>query len=171
MGTAGRRNSVAAVVVDRGSSFPAVCAGVGLTLFCRAQPASFVSASAVVLVRGPENGGVDALRKNARRSSSLHCNPKLGSLLHADREDVFPLDFDFNPERRAKIGTLHDRAAHPYASGKIGHLERIKDRPAARVSNHGILRALNPYSLFSLAKSVMYSSWQFPNGDFCANAQ
>jgi hypothetical protein len=61
--------------------------------------------------------------------------PGMAVLLGADGEDLFILDFYFYAEGRANVAALHDGPGDPDVSGKIGRLERIEKRAAARVAN------------------------------------
>ncbi len=79
--------------------------------------------------------GVATFCKHKKKRSELR------NLLCANREDVLAHNFDFDAERRPKVGTLHDTSAHPRTSSrKIGGFEGVKHCAAARISNHGMFR-------------------------------
>ena len=60
-------------------------------------------------------------------------------LFHSNREDILSLNFQLNAHGRAYIRPLHQGSAHPEIARDKAHLQRIKDRAAARVSHHGVL--------------------------------
>lgn len=50
------------------------------------------------------------------------------------------MNADLYAERRAQVGTLHDPSTHKEVSRKIRHLERIENRAAAGIPDHGMFR-------------------------------
>src|SRR6202521_806698 len=64
---------------------------------------------------------------------------EIRKLLRPNSEDILALNFYFDAEGRAQIGSLHDASANPgAAAGKIGSFERIEHRAAARIPDHGM---------------------------------
>ena len=51
---------------------------------------------------------------------------KQAVLFHADCEDFFAFDFDFNAEWRAQIGSLYDPASDPDISGKVARAGKTR---------------------------------------------
>ena len=62
-----------------------------------------------------------------------------GRLFGADGEDLLALDFDFDAEGRTDVAALNDGAAHPDIAGKVGGLEGIVERTAARIADKGMI--------------------------------
>lgn len=81
------------------------------------------------------------------RKKSRH---EIRKLLGPYRQNIFALNLDLDTQRRTKIRSLHDGAAHPHIPWKIGRLERVEDRSAAGVSDHGMFRAAKAVLVFQL---------------------
>lgn len=62
-------------------------------------------------------------------------------LLHADGEDVFALDLEFDAEGRAEIGALSEGAADPDFAGEQRHFGGVEDGAVAGIAYHGVLGA------------------------------
>ena len=77
--------------------------------------------------------------------------PEIRKLLRPNGEDFLALNFYFDADGRAQIGSLHDASANPGAAArKIGGFERIEHRPAAGVPDHGMFRGPESVIVFQL---------------------
>jgi hypothetical protein len=56
-------------------------------------------------------------------------------LFGADGENLFALDFYFDAEGRTDVGALNDGALDPDVAGKVGGLQRVIERAAARIAD------------------------------------
>jgi hypothetical protein len=76
-----------------------------------------------------------------RKSRTSMGKRKAASLFGTDGEDLLALDFDFDSQGRADVTALDDGAAHPDVARKVGSLQRIIERAAARVTDKGMAGA------------------------------
>src|SRR6202045_1511625 len=77
--------------------------------------------------------------------------PEIRKLLRPNGEDFFALNFYFDADGRAQIGSLHDASANPGAAArKVGGFERIEHRAAAGIPDHGMFRGAEAVIVFQL---------------------
>ena len=89
---------------------------------------------------------------------------KTRRLFGSHGEDAFACHLEFDSERRAQIGSLHNRSARPNTPRKIAHFERVEYRAAARVPNHGMFRRVKAVILGQLCQVGQVFQLAIPEG-------
>src|SRR5260370_39739907 len=94
------------------------------------------------------NGGNPSRIRGESNSANFSLRParawgllEIRKLLRPKSEDFLAVNFYFDAEGRAQIGSLHDPSANPgAAAGKIGGFEGVEHRAAAGVADRGMIR-------------------------------
>jgi hypothetical protein len=108
LGPPSRCHRAAKMVVHCGGADCFLRAGVDFTFFCGAQPAGDLRTSAVVVVGGSKDGGIDVRRKNGRRGSPVRYPQNLTcSQLVIPSTARNPSSCGFGPATRNMCGMIH----------------------------------------------------------------